>query len=342
MWPRVRLLEHRLVQREPAVHGAGTGGRRRRMFEHHALLDLVVAGHEAVERGVEVGRLDLGEVAELADVDPEHRRRRPRSQRSTARSMVPSPPRLTDDVEAVGELRHRDRVATERSPASASVPGMRTSMAARGEAFRGAGRQFDRRPGAAGAGPVRRGGCRAAGSRAGTPWSARRGQRCGKRRRRARRRRSAVQCGWRAPGTRRCRRRRGRRRPCRATTVTPGPERVTTRPSTHAPQPGSRDDARPCSPRARPASNCGFTSSTRSPPGGHAPSSAAHTVRSEMNDRSATASVDRPSDHLGSRSRTLVRSRTDTRDHCGSARAAVRGPRRCPPPRRRRAAARSR
>ena len=61
-------------------------------LEHHALGDLVVAGDEAVERGVEVGRLDLGEVAELPDVHAEHRHARPRTTRSTARSIVPSPP----------------------------------------------------------------------------------------------------------------------------------------------------------------------------------------------------------------------------------------------------------
>ena len=42
------------------------------IVEHHALGDLEVAGEQAVERGVELARLDLGEVAELADVHAEH------------------------------------------------------------------------------------------------------------------------------------------------------------------------------------------------------------------------------------------------------------------------------
>ena len=53
-------------------------GRLDRDLEHHALGDLVVAGDQAVERGVEVRRLDLGEVAHLADVHAEHRHARPR------------------------------------------------------------------------------------------------------------------------------------------------------------------------------------------------------------------------------------------------------------------------
>ncbi len=69
--PGVQLLQHRLVQREP------TAGRRtiRRDVdrEHHPLVDLVVAGDEPFERGVEIGRLDLGEVTQLPHVDAEHR-----------------------------------------------------------------------------------------------------------------------------------------------------------------------------------------------------------------------------------------------------------------------------
>ena len=38
----------------------------------HALGDLVVARAPAGQRRVEVDRLDLGEVAELTDVDAEH------------------------------------------------------------------------------------------------------------------------------------------------------------------------------------------------------------------------------------------------------------------------------
>ena len=68
--PRVHLLEHRFVEPEPAA--ARRALRHDVDREHHALGDLVVAGEQAVERGVEVVGLDLGEVAELADVHPEH------------------------------------------------------------------------------------------------------------------------------------------------------------------------------------------------------------------------------------------------------------------------------
>ena len=51
---------------------------------------------------------------------------------------------------------------------------------------------------------------------------------------------------------------------------------------------GSRMTPRPRDASSRPASNCGFTSSTRSAPGRAEASSASATVRREMNDRSAT------------------------------------------------------
>ena len=88
--PGVDLLEHRLVEREPA---AARGPRRLDVdLEHHALGDLVVAGEQRVEGGVEVGGLDLGEVARSARRSRRAPVRRPRTTRSTARSMVPSPP----------------------------------------------------------------------------------------------------------------------------------------------------------------------------------------------------------------------------------------------------------
>jgi hypothetical protein len=66
----VDLLEHRLVEREPA--SARGAGRLDVDLEHHALRHLVFTVDQPVQCGVEVLRLDFGEVTELPDVDPEH------------------------------------------------------------------------------------------------------------------------------------------------------------------------------------------------------------------------------------------------------------------------------
>ena len=92
---------------------------------------------------------------------------------------------------------------------------------------------------------------------------------------------------------------------------------------------------------SRPTSNCGFTSTTRSPSGSTHPSRAGNTSRSEMKDRSATTSSTRPPMSSGERWRTLVRSRTLTRSSLAAARSAARSRRRRrQPPGRLRAAAR--
>ena len=65
--------------------------------------------------------------------------------------------------------------------------------------------------------------------------------------------------------------------------------------------PSGRARSRPCRRRARPASNCGFTRSTRSPSGRVQRASAGATVSSEMNDRSATARSTGPPRSSGSR-----------------------------------------
>ena len=66
------LLEDRLVERQ--VAGAALVGLAvDRHLEHHALLDLVGAGEEALERHAHAVGLDLAQVAELAHVDADHR-----------------------------------------------------------------------------------------------------------------------------------------------------------------------------------------------------------------------------------------------------------------------------
>ena len=74
--------------------------------------------------------------------------------------------------------------------------------------------------------------------------------------------------------------------------------------------------------RDRPASNCGFTSSTRSASTVVQRTSAGATVRREMNERSATARSTAPPRCSGSRLRALVRSSTVTRASVRSAHAS--------------------
>src|SRR5690606_7480764 len=69
----------------------------------------------------------------------------------------------------------------------------------------------------------------------------------------------------------------------------------------------------PAPTRPRPTSNCGLTSSSRSPSGAVQAARAGSTSRREMNDRSATVRSTWPPMRSGVRSRTLVRSRTRTR-----------------------------
>ena len=93
----------------------------------------------------------------------------------------------------------------------------------------------------------------------------------------------------RARGTRRCRRRRGSAtRRSRATprprVVEPGDD-LAQRRRAHV---GIADDRRPCRRAPRPASNCGFTSSTSRLSGAVSSRRCGATVRSEMNDRSTT------------------------------------------------------
>ena len=73
----------------------------------------------------------------------------------------------------------------------------------------------------------------------------------------------------------------------------PRPRRAPPRPAA----PG-RAPRRPDPTRSLPTSNCGLTISTRSPSGPVQAASAGSTSRSEMNDRSATVSVDRAADRL--------------------------------------------
>ena len=70
MWPDSWRLDHGLVERPPRA-GRHVTDRIGDDREHHPLLDLVLAGAVALERAAQGAGLDLGEVAELADVDAE-------------------------------------------------------------------------------------------------------------------------------------------------------------------------------------------------------------------------------------------------------------------------------
>ena len=99
------LLEHRLVEREPRAAHAGPS-RLDVDREHHALRDLEVAGEQTRHRRFELVGLDLGEVAELADVDAEdrHRRRVHEVDRAQHRAVAAE---RDDEIEPVGEARRR-------------------------------------------------------------------------------------------------------------------------------------------------------------------------------------------------------------------------------------------
>src|SRR3546814_3288737 len=64
---RRRLLDHGFVEGDVlgGLHALDAGG------EQHALLDLVRAGQVPLDRHAGAVRVDLGEVAELANVDPD-------------------------------------------------------------------------------------------------------------------------------------------------------------------------------------------------------------------------------------------------------------------------------
>ncbi len=73
MWPRVALLEHRLVEARTTGRGARPC-RLARDLEHHALGSTSYSpATKRSSAAVELRRLDLGEVAELTHVDAEHR-----------------------------------------------------------------------------------------------------------------------------------------------------------------------------------------------------------------------------------------------------------------------------
>ena len=115
-------------------------------LEHHALGDLVVAGEEAVEGGVEVVGLDLGEVAELADVDAEHRHPGFVGEVDGAEHGAVAAER-DHEVEALGEA-SRSRVASRRvgrgtrtsTPCSARRSARVRGQLGRGRRGPGAGR----------------------------------------------------------------------------------------------------------------------------------------------------------------------------------------------------------
>ena len=90
--------------------------------EHHALRHREVAGEQARQRRVELVGLDLGEVAELADVDAEdrHRRRVHEIDRVQHRAVAAE---RDHEIETVGEPVGRDAELARGRPPSPRRPG---------------------------------------------------------------------------------------------------------------------------------------------------------------------------------------------------------------------------
>ena len=269
-------------------------------------------GTARAPRGARAGS-DLGEVAEVAEVHAEDRHARRPQTRSTVRSIVPSPPRLTarsrPTRELVGIARPLVEARPDRRPASAPAPRGRASAAATSArprsprrsscttratvAVRARGRRWPsarpRSPTDDGVEVDRRSRRRAAGARVDEELDVAVGPPEG-------RDHGLHHGGSLGHG--------GRQRPPRAPAATPSGSRITPRP---------RDAS------ARPASNCGFTRSDQVGAGRRQREQGrAAPCRREMNERSASRSgTAGRRGRRASRCRTLVRSRTDTR---GSAR----------------------
>src|SRR5215207_2709686 len=278
----VHLLEHGFVEREPTT--LRRAYRLDRDLEHHALGDLVVARDETVERVLEVGGLDLGEVAHLPHVHAEHGDARLVGGVDRAQHGAVAAERDHDvevgrvEIGAALALRdaHLDVVGAEA--------GRRLGHELRGLLAIGVRHEADAADAHAPGNASSRRSSSSAGPRASqrtrnstlpsAPFSG-----------------DAITSSTWRPAS---------RRPSRTSCST---ARCTA---------GSRTTP-PLPMRARPASNCGFTSSTRSPSGAVQRASAGATVTSEMNERSATVRSTAPPRSLGSRWRTLARSRTVTR-----------------------------
>ncbi len=249
----VDLLEHSFVEREPAA-----ARRARRLDldrEHHALGDLVVAREQAIERGVEVVGLDLGEVTELPDVHAEHGDAGFVRQVDGAEHRAVTAER-DHDVEPFGELVELDREM--REPGAVGVgSGHAHFDAVLGEEVGGALGELDRgrpermrhEPDPA-RGHRRAPGCATASSTDGVE-------------------RGVVHRARRfagsARGTRRCR----RRHAAGDTIASTGHDSMRGEPVANLARgrlgaPRGRAPLRPRRSGLRPASNCGFTSSTRS------------------------------------------------------------------------------
>ena len=197
-----QLLEHRLVEREPRAAG--------RPVDSTSTASIMRSdtakspARRRVERRVELVGLDLGEVAELADVDAEHGTRRRVHEVDGAQHRAVAAER-DDEVEPVGEL--------VGSTPSSSRPAARTRRRARAPRRRA---RRTTRPRAA------RASCAAGRSRCGTRPTARVGAFDARRvvpattRRAPRRVDGRPRRAARARGTRRCRRRRAAATPSTA------------------------------------------------------------------------------------------------------------------------------
>ena len=139
-----RLLEHRLVEGRRCDASAleavaASTGRRRSSIRSSTSYEPARNRLSAMRSA---GRLDLGEVAELAHVDPDDRHASAAT-RSTVRSMVPSPPRLT--ATSRPRAKSASALPTSVSPAMpASCSGRRTSCPRSRQPRRGVTRQLGR------------------------------------------------------------------------------------------------------------------------------------------------------------------------------------------------------
>ena len=283
--------------------------------DRHPLLDVVVPGHDPLDRQVQVLLLGLGQEADVPQVDAQHGDAVGPAQLGAAQDRAVA-------AEADDQLAAFGRVLGVGDHDLG--PGRRRARPPRSAAGRPAGR-----PRAAGRScPV------ASATAPGRPvWETiriRRGAACSPVRLIGRRW-SVIA----APtgSTRRC--------PCRPASGS-ARRAATTRPAASAAARTDSTASSRCSwerttpvlpSRSRPTSNCGLTSSTRSPPGRTRAASFGMTRVSEMKDRSATSRSNGPPRSTGSTSRTLVPDRSTTRGSAAIRPApAGRGPRRERPP----------
>ena len=304
-------------------------------LEAHALLDPVGTGEEALERHPDPRRLDLGQVAELARGSPRGPGRVVGHARSTARNIVPSPPRLSSRSSPTAS-------SSSARPAPAARAAVRCGeqadlVAAVGQPVDGLDRELRRSLAVQDeAEDAHRATSPRSGSRPGIGEDSREPSDptlVVVRRRWTRCRRGSGRRG-RAPGTPHFPLPRAAGTPSSRPRGRPrrGPAPRTRDHRSELQSAGSVITPRPRLTTSPVASNWGFTSTTIQPLGSQQPDQHVHHGLREMNDRSATTPSNGPSSS-GSTWRRFVRSiATDPSIAIGAARAAAHDRRRAPRP----------